>query len=228
MVRRTDFLVQIADVRATLVRMTGLVRDAVADASSALLTGSVEVVPRVRSLRAEVDALAGRVEQEVYMVLARQQPVATDLRTVLAALRAAGDLHRMGVLSSHLASVAERRHPALAVPAELSAVVSEMAAVAERLAVKAGSVIAHLDVGLADELVADDDAMDALHRQLFFILLTDWPHGVEAAIDITLVSRYYERFADHAVSIAEEVRYLVTGDRPPVHTDDEPWLRPAD
>jgi phosphate transport system protein len=202
--------------------MTGLARDAIADASSALLSGAVDLVPRVRSLRTEIDTLAGRVEQEVYDVLARQQPVATDLRTVLAALRVAGNLHRMGVLSSHLATIASRRHPDLAVPVELAAVVREMAAVAERLAVKAGSVIAHLDTEQADDLIADDDAMDALHRQLFFILLTDWPYGVEAAIDITLVSRYYERFADHAVSIAEEVRYLVTGQRPPVPANDDP------
>ncbi|GAA1698631.1 phosphate signaling complex PhoU family protein [Fodinicola feengrottensis] len=224
MVQRSEFLVQIADVRSTLVRMTGLTRDAISDASAALLTVSIDPVPRVRDLRTEISALAAAVEHDVYVVLAMQQPVASDLRTVLAALRSAANLHRMGVLSSHLATIAERRYPAPAVPAELLSVITDMADVAERLILKAGSVVARLDATLAAELVADDDAMDALHRKLFLILLNNWSHGVAAAIDTTLISRYYERFADHAASIGEEVRYLVSGERPPLDSGDDPWF----
>jgi phosphate transport system protein len=223
-VQRSEFLVQLADVRATLVRITGLARDAISDASAALLTVSLEPVPRVRAVRKEISELTAAVERDVYLVLAMQQPVASDLRTVLAALRSGANLDRMGVLASHIATVAERRFPLGAVPDELHAIVTEMAAIAERLILKAGSVVAHLDEAMAAELIADDDAMDALHRQLFFILLTDWPHGVEAAIDLTLISRYYERFADHSAAIGEDVRYLVTGERPPLDSGEDPWF----
>ncbi|MDQ3431545.1 MAG: phosphate transport system regulatory protein PhoU, partial [Actinomycetota bacterium] len=103
--------------------------------------------------------------------------------------------------------------PASAVPAQLRSTILEMGQVAERIVAKAGSVIASRDVPTALELEQDDDEMDRLHRTLFVIILDDsWQHGVEAAIDMTLLSRYYERFADHAVSVARRVVYLVTGE----------------
>jgi phosphate transport system protein len=125
------------------------------------------------------------------------------------------DLERMGDLALHIAKVARMRYPSSAVPAELHDTIREMGVVAERVAGKAGDVIAGKDAALAEELEHDDDAMDALHRRLFTILLSDtWAHGVEPAIDITLIGRYYERFADHAVSVARRVIYLVTGEMP--------------
>jgi phosphate transport system protein len=126
-----------------------------------------------------------------------------------------GDLERMGDLAEHIAKIARRRYPASAVPPELRAVLLEMGQIAQRIVAKAGSVIAGQDAELAAELEHDDDAMDALHRRLFKILLDDdWSYGMEAAIDITLLGRFYERFADHAVSVARRVVYLVTGEMP--------------
>jgi phosphate transport system protein len=148
-------------------------------------------------------------------LLARQSPVAGDLRTVVTSLRIVADLERMGDLADHVASVARRRFPASAVPAELRGTVLEMGQVAQRIVTKAGSVIASRDLDSAKELESDDDAMDALHKRLFStILADDWTGGVEAAIDVTLVGRYYERYADHAVSVARRVVFLVTGERP--------------
>ena len=146
-------------------------------------------------------------------MLARQQPVATDLRTIVTSMRMSADLERMGDLARHVAKVARRRYPDSAVPATLRATLLEMGQVAERIVAKAGSVIASRDVALAVQLEQDDDEMDRLHRQLFAQLLGgNWSYGMEAAVDITLVGRYYERFADHAVSVARRVVYLVTGE----------------
>jgi phosphate transport system protein len=126
-----------------------------------------------------------------------------------------GDLERMGDLAGHIAKIARRRYPGSAVPPELRSVILEMGQIAQRIVAKAGSVIAGHDAELAAELESDDDAMDALHRRLFRIVLDDdWSQGMEAAIDITLLGRFYERFADHAVSVARRVVYLVTGEMP--------------
>ena len=124
------------------------------------------------------------------------------------------DLERMGDLALHVAKIARRRFPASAVPPELRSTLLEMGHTAEEIVAKAGSVIAGRDVELAAQLERDDDVMDDLHKTLFTALLADsWEHGIEAAIDITLAGRYYERFADHAVSVARRVVYLVTGER---------------
>ncbi len=124
------------------------------------------------------------------------------------------DLERMGDLALHVAKVARRRYPGSAVPPELRSTILQMGHAAEEIVAKAGSCIAGRDLALAAELERDDDIMDELHRKLFSTILDDaWTGGVEAAIDITLAGRYYERFADHAVSVARRVVYLVTGER---------------
>ena len=146
-------------------------------------------------------------------LLARQQPVATDLRMVVTAMRMSADLERMGDLARHVAKVARLRFPESAVPADIRATILQMGQVAERSVAKAGQVIASKDVEAAKTLERDDDAMDDLHRQLFNRLIDgSWQHGTEAAVDITLIGRYFERFADHAVSVAHRVVYLVTGE----------------
>jgi phosphate transport system protein len=138
-----------------------------------------------------------------------------DLRMVITALRMGTDLERMGDLAVHVAKVARLRHPESAIPPELRATILEMGQIAENLVTKAGSCVASRDVESALELEQDDDAMDRLHRRLFRnILAKDWQHGVEPAIDITLIGRYYERYADHAVRVAGDVVYMVTGARP--------------
>jgi phosphate transport system protein len=135
---------------------------------------------------------------------------------LLTALRMASELERMGDLAVHLAKLARLRHPHSAIPPELRGTIVQMGQVAEVIVAKAGSVIASRDLVAARELETDDDVMDALHRSLFTALLSPaWDHGVEAAVDITLCSRYLERFADHAVSVARRVMFLVTGERTP-------------
>lgn len=199
----------------TLVEMTRLVRSAMSRAVTALLDADLRLAEEVISGDEHVNQIDADIEATVFDLMARQQPVAGDLRTLITALRMSGDLERMGDLAVHLARTARRRHPEPAVPPELQATVLEMGQIAERMIAKTGSVIAAQDVERGLELDADDDQMDRLHRRLFDILLSPrWKHGVEPAVDITLAGRYFERFADHAVHVAENIVYLVTGRRP--------------
>ena len=197
-----------------LVEMTRLVRSAVNRASSALLDADLTLAESVIEADNAVNAVRDDLDARAFDLLARQQPVALDLRIIVTSLRMNADLERMGDLARHVARVARRRYPQSAVPPVFRSTIVEMSQVAELLVTKAGSVIASQDVAAALELERDDDEMDRLHRELYTALLDpDSPHSVEAAIDLTSVGRYYERFADHAVSVAGRVVYLVTGQR---------------
>ena len=193
--------------------MAEAVRTAMSHATEALLTADRDICETVLSRDAEVDDLQRQVEQLVYDTLARQAPVATDLRLVITGIQIGADLERMGDLAEHVAKTALRRYPAPAVPPELREVITSMGAVADRMAGKVGLVLTTQNAELGAELENDDDAMDHLHRQLFGILLQkDWPHGAEMAIDGALLGRFYERYADHAVNAGQQVVYLVTGE----------------
>ncbi|ABD09855.1 phosphate transport system regulatory protein PhoU [Frankia sp. CcI156] len=210
---RDAFTDELDSINRSLIEMTNLVASAMARATTALLDADLQLAENVISGDETVDLLRNEIEERAFDVMARQAPVATDLRMMVATLRIVADLERMGDLALHVAKVARRRYPGRAVPPELRATLLEMGQVAQRIVAKAGSVIASRDTDLAKQLEADDDAMDGLHRALFHILIEKpWPHGMEAAIDITLCGRYYERYADHAVSVARRVLYLVTGD----------------
>ncbi len=210
---------ELDDIGKTLVRMTQLVRIAMERATNALLDGNLAGAERVISDDPQVDALREDLEERTFQMIARQQPVATDLRLLVTTLHLSGDLERMGDLARHIAKVARMRYPEIAVPEEVRDVISQMGAVALSLVDKVADVIEGRDVALAQALEAEDDSMDALHRQLFTLLLSArWTYGVEAAVDMTLLGRYYERYADHAVSVAQRVIFIVTGERPdPLH-----------
>jgi len=202
-----------------LVEMTGAVGVAMQDATVALLDADLSLAERVISADAAVDQLRDELEQRAFDLLARQQPVAVDLRTIITSLHAVADLERMGDLALHVAKVARMRYPSCAVPDEVRATIRQMGDVAQSIVDKTRQVLQGQDLQLAEQLDREDDAMDSLHRRLFAYLLSgDWAHGIEPAIDITLIGRYYERYADHAVSVARETIYLVTGERPPLPT----------
>ncbi|SCL14338.1 phosphate signaling complex protein PhoU [Micromonospora inyonensis] len=210
---RDEFRADLQSVGQLLVDMAEGIRAAMRQATRALLTADRRAAEVVIVRDAEIDGLYRDVEERVCELLARQAPVASDLRAVITALHVAADLERMGDLADHVAKTALRRHPSPAVPAELRPIFTDMAEIADRMAGKIGSVLADPDADLAAELDRDDDAMDDLHRSLFGVLLDDaWPYGVETAIDATLLGRFYERFADHAVNAGEHVVYLVTGE----------------
>src|SRR3954468_2444568 len=201
-------------ITTSLVEITRLAGSAINRATQALLDADLQLAESVISGDAAIDQLYADVEARALDLLARQQPVASDLRALITSLRMVGEIERMGDLALNIAKVARRRYPASAIPAPLHATVLEMGQVAQRIVTKCSSVIAGRELQLAAELERDDDVMDDLHRRLFGVLLDPhWEGGIESAIDVTLCGRYYERFCDHAVSVARRVVYLVTGER---------------
>lgn len=199
----------------SLLAMTAQITTAMDRATNALLDGNLAVAEKVIGDDAAVDAIRVDLEERTFQLMARQQPVASDLRLLITTLHLAADLERMGDLALHIAKVARMRYPEIAVPGELRDVISQMGAVALSLVDKVGQVIEGRDVALAQALEAEDDSMDALHRKLFTLLLSpNWNHGTEAAIDMTLIGRYYERYADHAVAVARRMVFIVTGSMP--------------
>jgi phosphate transport system protein len=210
---RDAYFDQLDAIVDELVTMSHEVREAVGRATQALLTADAEIAEKVISDDAIIDAARERVESRSFELLALQQPVASDLRMLVAGLRMVADLERMGDLSVHVAKVARLRVPQVAVPQEVVPTIERMAQVAEKMVGTVAGIIAERDVEGARALEEDDEEMDQLRRSSFRLMLdSSWPHGVEPAVDIALLGRYYERIADHAVSLARRVVYLVTGE----------------
>ncbi|MEP7035922.1 MAG: phosphate signaling complex protein PhoU [Dermatophilaceae bacterium] len=210
---RNSFHEDLEKITDQLVEMTRLAGSAMSRATTALLDADLNLAESVIAADEQIDSLRKELDDLSIDLLARQQPVATDLRMVVTAMRMSADLERMGDLARHVAKVARLRYPDSAIPPVMRSTVLEMGQVAERIVAKAGSVIAGRDIDAAITLERDDDEMDRLHRDIFNMLIDGkWTAGTEAAVDATLVSRYYERFADHAVSVARRVVYLVTGE----------------
>jgi len=209
---RSAFQDELDGVTATLVELSSIVSQAIDKATHALLTANLAEAEEVIAADDFVDDLQHELDARIIDIIARQQPVASDLRALVTALRMSADLERMGDMAHHVAKITRLRHPGAAVPSELLLTIEEMGKVAKLIADKARDIIGSRDIDKALELERDDDEMDKLHRKLFTTLLSDdRKHGTETAIDITLIGRYYERFADHAVSVARRVYYLVTG-----------------
>lgn len=200
-----------------LVEMTRLVASAMNRSTTALLDADLELAEGVISADVEIDTLRSDLDELAVGLLARQQPVATDLRIVVTALHMATSLERMGDLAEHVAKVARLRYPESAVPPELRGIIFEMGEIADRLVLQAGAIISSKDIEAARNLSGEDDEMDTLHRRIFTILASpEWTHPADVTVDITLLSRYYERFADHSVAVARQVVYLVTGQWKPL------------
>jgi phosphate transport system protein len=212
---REAFHEQLESVFHDLADICRSVETAVRLATEALLTGDAEIAERVITADADIDKAREKVEDAAFSILSLQQPVAGDLRVVVSALRMVSELERMGDLSVHVAKIARLRVPNVAVPEEIRPTMARMGEVAEDMVARVSRIITGLDVEAAIELGRADEIMDQLRRRSFTQLLSDnWTHGVEAAVDLALLGRYYERIADHAVSVANRVVYVVTGDLP--------------
>ena len=196
---------QIDQVTGRLVAMTRQVANMMRDATDALLSADIHKADAVVASDATVDAERTDIEEFLLELIARQAPVAGDLRQIIAAMRITQTLERMGDLAAHIAKVARMRYPDSAVPPELRTTFTAMGVVAEQMATKAGAVIRVRDADAAVRLAKEDDEMDRLHRSLFLVVLDhDWPYPAETAVDQALLGRYYERFADHVVAIASQ------------------------
>jgi len=211
-VTRSVFQDELDGISQSLVKLTEMVIISMSKATQAVLNSDLKLAEEVIANDLKIDEFQHEIDNRIIDIIARQQPVASDLRALVTALRMGSDLERMGDLAEHVAKLARRRHPECAVPAELMATVKAMGGAAEKITKKTSTVISTRDIELALQVDKDDDVMDTLHRELIAILIEPiWEHGIEAAIDLTLLGRYYERYADHAVSVSRRVYFLVTG-----------------
>jgi len=210
---RDAFHEDLDSINQTLVNMSILVSTAMANATKSLLQPNLELAELVIVEDERIDAIQHELDNKTLDVMARQQPVASDLRNLVTSLRMSADFERMGDFAHHVARIARMRYPNSAVPTELVPTIQAMGDTAVALINKVTGLLQSRDTQVALEVERDDDEMDRLHRKLFEILLDDsWSHGIESAIDMTLLGRYYERCADHTVSISRRVYFLVTGE----------------
>lgn len=198
-----DRLVEIADSVATIMEK----------ASAAFLGGDVAKADEAIALSESNEEKALALDELVIKILARQSPVARDLRILVSALRMSASLERMGALAGHIASIARYRYPGSAIPASLRSTFEEMGALDIKLANKVTEVLRNTDVDQARAIQAEDERVDELHRNVFDVVLADdWKENAMFTVDVTLASRYFERFADHVVDISSKVSYLTTGE----------------
>ena len=210
---RDQFHADLAALATQLVTMATAVADAMREASAVLLEPGTASAAEVIAADLDINALELAVDDQVIDLMTRQQPVAGDLRLMVAAIRISTDLERMGDMAKHVAKLA-RRSESAAARAELADVYRPMAAVASRIADKTVGALRDRDRLDAAQLDLDDDEMDALFSRLLTRLASGWTHSAEAAVDAAMLGRSYERYADHAVRVGHQVVYLVTGEQP--------------
>ena len=212
---RTAYQEQLSDLSAQLGEMCGLAVSALERATQALLEADLSLAEQVIADHEHIAALNRRTEETALRLLALQQPVAGDLRMVVGSIHIAADIDRMGALAVHVASISRLRHPDCALPADVRASFAEMGTRAVKLARAAQEVLLTRDPDKAARLRDEDDAIDKAHRELFTLLIDHkWQDGVCSAVDVALLGRYYERFADHAVEIGKRVVFEATGGLP--------------
>jgi len=212
---RDNYHESLESVVTDLVSMSESVQVAVREATVALLEADLATAERVISADAQIDTLHDELEARCFTLLARQAPVAGELRTVVAAMRMVADLARMGDLAAHVAKIARLRYPEHAIPEGLVANFTLMARVAEEMVQTAGRSLRERNAHDAGKLAESDEEMDELRKSQFRVMLDkEWPYTVEAAVDVALLGRYYERIADHAVLMGSRVIYIVTGMQP--------------
>ena len=220
---RDSYHEQLDDILADLVQMCQKVAIAVRSSTTALLEADIHLAEQVIGDDADLDRMQADIEERAFHLLARQSPVAGELRTVVASLRMVSELERMGDLAAHVAKIARLRYPEVAVPNLLRPNFVQMGDVAEKMVVTAGQTLNSRSIESAEELRARDEEMDDLRLSQFRVMLSDsWEYGVESAIDVALLGRYYERIADHAASMGRRIIYVVTGEFP----ETEYWPQP--
>jgi phosphate transport system protein len=209
---RSAYQDELDGVSQSLVDLTNMVTASMVKASKAVQSADLTLAEEVIASDIKIDDFQHELDARIIDIIARQQPVATDLRALVTAMRMSADLERMGDLAHHIAKVARLRHPDRAIPESLILPFTEMGHVAEKLSIMVAAVITTRDTEMALQVEKDDDEMDDLHKKVIATIIKDETGlSIESAIDLTLLGRYYERYADHAVSVARRVYFLVTG-----------------
>jgi len=210
---RTVFHEQLDSLTETLSQMCGLAGVAMERATQALLQANLTIAETVIGDHERLVRMQTGAEEAAFVLLALQAPVATDLRTIVGSMQNVADAERMGGLALHVAKIARRRHPARTLPEQVNGYFAAMGRIAVDLGNSAKDVVLSRDPEQAAQISRDDVEMDQLHQQLFALFKDkEWAHGVAAAIDVALLGRFYERFADHAVEIGRRVVFQATGE----------------
>ncbi len=210
---RDIFTAELTALGEDIIAMSRLVETAIASAGTALLTGDLALAESVIADDHTIDAMERDLDERCVMLIAQQQPVARDLRVIIAGLRMSASLERMGDLARHIAQIARLRYPGTALPASMEPTFAEMHAAAVKVAQKVTTVMETLDLDMAAELESDDDTLDRLLGDTFAATAAEPPTMTrQQVVDVTLCARYFERFGDHGVSVADRVVYLVTGE----------------
>jgi len=203
------FHAQLDELIIELVRMARLASQMMTNAAIALHQADAPLADLVIAKRDQMNAMHDDAEQRCIALLAQRPPDVGDARAVVAVLRAIGHLKRMGNLARHIALIARFKNPNPMIAGEVRPVLARMSLLASQFAEDAAGAIERHDCVSARQLAEADHEVNTLRRHLFSILFAaDWSHSVEQAVDAALIGRYYERFADHAVAIAAETRYL--------------------
>ena len=210
---REVFQAELREVQDRLVEIATLVSVSIENATRAFNESNVSLAETVIADDEKIDVAALELDELAIQILARQQPVARDLRIVVSALRISASLERMGDMAEHIAQLARYRFPDKVVPKSLRSTFAQLGELDVEIAKKLVELLKTEDAKLAEEIRNDDDKIDALNLSVFDKVLGEtWKGAAVDTVDATLASRYHERFADHAVSIAKKVQYLATGD----------------
>jgi len=213
MTMREVFQRELSEVQERLVDLSESVTEIMEKASSAFLNSDVKKADEAIALSEINEERALAIDEMAIRILSRQSPVARDLRVLVSALRISASLERMGALAGHIATIARFRYPESAVPEVLRKTFSEMGALDCALGRKLTQLLRNTDVDLARSIQAEDARVDELHLSIFDLVLGEqWKENSIFTVDVTLASRYHERFADHVVDISAKVAYLTTGE----------------
>jgi phosphate transport system protein len=209
---RVIFNEELKQVADDLDRMAQDVSQAIHGAGNALLKSDVEAAQTVIDGDIEIDALESSIIDQCIRLLAKQSPVATDLRVIVSTLRLSATFERMGDLARHIAETARRTYPQPTLPPETRELFTEMQQFLDMTADRLVSMLADKDATTAEQIIVDDDKLDNLHHQTFDLALSDeWTGSKQQMIDMVLLARFMERLGDHAVSAARRVVYIVSG-----------------
>ena len=210
---RELFQKELLEVQERLVDLSESVTEIMEKATAAFLNADVKKADEAIALGEINEERALLIDELAIRILSKQSPVARDLRVLVAALRISASLERMGALAGHIATIARYRYPESAVPETLRETFTEMGALDCALGKKLTQLLGNTDVDLARTIQTEDERVDELHRTVFELVLSpDWKENALQTVDVTLASRYHERFADHVVDISAKVAYLTTGE----------------
>lgn len=210
---RELFQKELSEVQERLVDLSLSVTGIMEKASIAFLSSDVKKADEAIALCDINEERALVIDEMAIRILTTQAPVARDLRVLVAALRISASLERMGALAGHIATIARFRYPESAVPKSLVKTFTEMGELDVALGKKLTKLLKNTDLDLARSIQAEDARVDELHRSVFDLVLSPkWKENAVHTVDVTLASRYHERFADHVVDISAKVAYLTTGE----------------